>query len=136
MLPMRVPESTSRWVLWLVLLCTLPVPFYLGDLELAPALRLGFLAGLIGAVVISEGSGGYLGSLAGLGAGQMLLWWLLLYGLAALVSRLLARSTTQPLGGILLGLLLAVLLGLSSLEIYLTPLSSRGLHSNLAGLFD
>ena len=55
---------------------------------LAPALRLGFLAGLVSAVVFSEGSAGYLGILAALGAGQTLLWWLLLYGLAPLWRRI------------------------------------------------
>ena len=133
---MRLPRSGSRWVLWLVLLTTLPVPFYLGSLELAPALRLGFLAGLVSAVVFSEGSAGYLGILAALGAGQTLLWWLLLYGLAAAISHALARLTTQPLRGVVLGSLLLALLGLSSLEIYRTPLSSHAPYSNLAGLFD
>ncbi len=44
---MTLSARASRWLLWAVFLVTVPVPFYLGGVELSPALRGLFLAALI-----------------------------------------------------------------------------------------
>ena len=123
-------------MLWLALLLTVPLPFFLGALGCAPALRLFFLTGLTLAVVATEGAAGYLGTLALLGAAQSLIQALVLYLLAALLALALERIVAERLRPVVLATLVAGLLGLSLLEIYQTPLSSRAPYSNLAGLLD
>ena len=133
---MGISRKLLRRLLCAVLLVALPVPFYLGALEVSPALRLFFLSGLTLAVVATEGAAGYLGAFAWLAVAQSLLWALAIWGLAALAARALELV---PAAGLRLALAAALalgLLGLGSLDVYRTGLSSRGPQSSLAGLFD
>jgi hypothetical protein len=114
---------------------TLPIPYYVGGAEVAPALRLGFLASLVVGVALTEGGGGYLGLLAWLAAGQAVVWLLLLFGAASLATRLLRPAPAGLRSGIL-ALAAALLFTASAFGIYSTELSSRGPVSNLAGIFD
>ena len=133
---MELSRKATRRLLYVALFVTLPVPFYLGALEVSPALRMFFLTSLTLAVVATEGGAGYLGSLALIAAGQSLLWALLIWGLAAVVALGLGRVARGRLHLALTAGLVLLLLGLGTLEIYRTPLSSDGPYSNLAGLFD
>ena len=126
---------TSRWLLFAVALFTVPVPFYLGGFEVAPAMRALFLSTLVLAVVITEGSAGWLGSLAWLSVGQSLLWLVLLFGGAALGTWLGDRVLGTRLRSAAVLLLCAGLIGMSLFEIYQTPISSRSPYSNVTGLF-
>lgn len=125
-----------RRALYPALLLALPVPYYIGTVEVAPAARLLFLAGLALWVAAQDGVANYQTTLTQLAAGQALLWLLLLYGgaalLAALVARLVPERARLPLFALaVLGLALAGLF-----PIYRTDLSSRGTPSTLLGLFD
>lgn len=135
MAPVQVERATSRRVLWLVALFTVPLPYYLGGFEIAPAARLLFLTAIVLAVVVTEGAAGYQGSFAMLAAVQSVVWLLLLWGAAALLAFFLQR-VAHPARTALLALLCAALLVASLFEIYQTPISSRAAHANLAGLFD
>jgi len=61
-----VSRTAARRWLWLAALATMPVPFYLGEIEWAPVLRLGFLTSLLSLVLAAEG-GRTLIWIAGLG---------------------------------------------------------------------
>ncbi len=133
---MEISRKTTRRLFCVALFVTLPVPFYLGALEVSPALRMFFLTALTLAVVATEGGAGYLGSLALLAAAQSLLWALLIWGLAAIAAFGLGRVARGGLHAALAAALVLLLVGLGTLDIYRTPLSSSRPYSNLAGLFD
>jgi hypothetical protein len=125
-----VSKRNARWLLFATALLTLPVPFYLGEPELAPVVRLLFLTGLVGAVLAADG-GGVTATLAGIGLVQVLFWSALLYGAAAAIARVGSlRARTAIAAAISLALLAA-----SFTERYDTPLSSTRARSNLFQLF-
>ena len=128
------PKSTRR-LLWLLVLATLPVPYYLGQAETAPVLRLAFLTGLLSSVVVAEG-GAATASIAGMGIAQTLGYALLL----SLAARLLVRALgLLPSASLRRALLTSVSIGLcvaSLFEIYETPLSSTRLRSSVWQLFE
>lgn len=125
----------ARRLLWILALCLLPVPFYLGQAELAPVLRLAFLSGLLGAVWLEEG-GDTLRLILLIGATQILLHGGLLWILAWGVSRAIDALRT-PAARTAITLALASLLLLASFtELYKTPLSSTRPRSNVLHLFE
>jgi hypothetical protein len=126
---------TSRWLLFLVLALTLPLPFFMAGLEIAPLVRLLFLEGVMLAIVASDGLAGTAGLFAAMLAVEGLLLVAGLWGLSWVVAR--ALSTVPPAVRVAcVGIAAASLLGLSSLEIYRTPHSSSGPTANLLGIFD
>jgi hypothetical protein len=128
------PTAARRW-LWLAALATMPVPFYLGEVEWAPVLRLAFLTSLFGAVMLAEG--GRTVILFGcLGILQTALYAGLFFAGAHLVSRLVARIGEPPLRIAAVGTAVFLLVASAQLPIYQTPLSSTRLHSNLWHLFE
>ncbi|MGH0029632.1 MAG: hypothetical protein ACQGVC_07570 [Myxococcota bacterium] len=126
---------TIRRLLFVVALFTLPLPFYLGDLEFSPAVRLLFLSTLFGAVAVAEG-GGTISLLGALGVVQTLLALGLVWGLAAVVAGMLGRLRAPALRGALLASILLGLVVGSLFEIYATGLSSTRPRSNVLHLFE
>jgi hypothetical protein len=125
----------TRWLLFLVLLLTLPVPFFMAGVELAPLVRLLFLEGIMLAVVASDGFAGTAGLFAAILAVEGLLLVAGIWGLAWGASR--ALSGVSPAArAACAGIAALALLGLSSFEIYRTPHSSSGPTANLLGIFD
>jgi len=124
----------SRWLLLAVLALTLPLPFFMAGLEIAPLARLLFLEGILLAIVASDGFGGSAGLFAAFLAVEGLLLAAGLWGLAWVAAASLsnARPATRAAW---VGLAAACLLGLSLLEIYRTPHSSSGPTANLFGIF-
>ena len=132
---MTISRRRAQLVLWLALLFTVPVPYYLGGFEVAPVVRLLFLATLVSGVLLTEGASGMQGPLGALAVGLALLWTALLYGASALLVRPAARPTGTVSVPLVAGATLA-LLALSLLPLYRTSLSSVSAVSNLLGLFD
>ena len=121
----------ARRLLWIAALLTVPVPFYLGQPETAPVLRLAFLTGLLCSVAVAEG-GRVLLTLCGLGFVQLLAWTALLRVGAGLVVRVSPDAARTPVA-------LALVVGLcvvSTFEIYETALSSTRLYSSVWHLFE
>jgi hypothetical protein len=127
--------AATRRLLFAALVLLLPVPFFAAAVEIAPLLRLAFLAAILGAIVVADGTAGTGGLLAGLLLAQGLLYAGLLWGAAWLGARALAGAAPR-LRAALAGAAVAALLGLACLPIYQTPLSSRGATANWLGLFD
>ena len=128
-------RRAAGWLLWIVAVATLPVPFYLGEPELAPVLRLAFLSGLMGAVLVAEG-GGTLAALAGLGIAQTLLYAAAFRLVTALLARGLDRLRAPAARGAVVAVIAIALFAVSLTEIYDTPLSSTRPRSNLAQIFE
>ena len=83
-------------VLFVAALIALPLPWYLGEVEWAPWLRLAFFTGIFGSVFVAEGATGTTRLFFGLGVAQLILYGAALRLAAALVARALAglRSPT------------------------------------------
>ena len=64
-----IEGSGAKWWLWLVLLLALPVPYYVGDTELAPTARLAFLTSIYVGIALEEGLVGTTAMFTQLGAG-------------------------------------------------------------------
>jgi hypothetical protein len=130
-----VSRTAARRWLWLVALATMPVPFYLGEVEWAPVMRLGFLSSLLSLVLVSEG-GRSLSWIAGMGIFQTLLYTGLFYIASGLAARGVERIGEPPLRVAAVGTAVFLLVASSLLPIYETPLSSTRLHSDLWHLFE
>ena len=117
------------------MLATMPVPFYLGEIEWAPVLRLGFLTSLLSLVLAAEG-GRTLVWIAGMGIFQTALYTGLFFLAAALAARGVERIGEPPLRVAAVGTAVFLLVVSSLLPIYQTPLSSTRLHSDLWHLFE
>jgi hypothetical protein len=113
----------------------MPVPFYLGEIEWAPALRLGFLTSLLSLVLAAEG-GPKLMWIVAMGISQTAIYTGLFYLAAALAARGVERISEPPLRIAAVGTAVFLLAASSLLPIYQTPLSSTRLHSDVWHLFE
>ena len=128
-------RKNAHRLLFAVALLTVPVPFYLGEVELAPVARLLFFSGLLARLFAAEG-GGKGGLFAGLGALQALVYAGLLGLAASLVARLLVRLRRPRVRTALVVGLATAMLGLSLAPVYDTPLSSTRPRSSLLHIFE
>src|SRR5262245_6951770 len=124
-----------RRILFAAFALCAPLPFFAAAVEVAPLVRLWLLAGVLGPVVVEDGTGGTGGVLAGVLAAQGLLYAGLLGGAARLAARALGRAAPRLRAG-LVGAAVAALVALACLPVYRTPLSSRSATSNWLGIFD
>src|SRR5262245_48376763 len=113
----------------------MPVPFYLGEMEWAPVMRLAFLTSLLTLVSVEEG-GRALMQICALGISQTLLYTGFFFLAARLAARAVERIPEPPLRVAAVGTAVFLLVASSLLPIYETPLSSTRLHSNLWHLFE
>lgn len=132
---MARPGRGSRWLLFTIFLFTVPVVYYLGVVERAPAIRLVFLSALCTGVALTEGAVHFQGVFAWLGLGQSLLWLALLWLAAGIAARLLGRIRDRSARRWLLAAICAGLVAVSLLPIYRTPMSSHAAWSSLRGIF-
>lgn len=128
-------RERSRRLLFAVMLLTVPAPFYLGQPELVPVLRMVFVTAIFSAVFAAEG-GGLLGMTTGIGLLQCAFYAGLLFGVAALLARLIDRLAEEGARKAAVAVLAATLVVASLFPIYDTPLSSARLRSNVLQLFD
>jgi hypothetical protein len=130
-----VSRTAARRWLWVAALATMPVPFYLGEIEWAPVMRLGFLTSLLSLVLAAEG-GPKLMWIAGMGIFQTAVYTGLFYLAAGLAARAVERIAEPPLRIAAVGTAVFLLVASALLPIYQTPLSSTRLHSDLWHLFE
>jgi hypothetical protein len=130
-----VSRTAARRWLWLVALVTMPVPFFLGQIEWAPVLRLAFLTSLFLLVLAAEG-GRTVILFGSLGVVQTALYTGLFFLAGGLAARAVMRIQEPPLRIAAVGTAVFLLIVSSLLPIYETPLSSTRLHSDLWHLFE
>jgi hypothetical protein len=123
-------------VLFAAAVLALPLPYYIGEVESAPLVRLAFISGLFGSVLVAEGAGGTNGLFFALGLVQLVVWAGVLRLGAGLLSRSLARLPWPRARTVLVALLALALIGAGLSPLYDTPLSSSRGRSNLLGLFE
>ena len=129
-----MPTQTARRILWFVFVVALPLPFIGIQPGLGPALRMLYLGVLALAVYLPNPDFMSL-LITGMMLGQGLVYTLVLYGLARLVTRFARRSGGESVSSGLVAAFALVVLGLSLLDVYMLPLSSTA-RANLFGIFD
>jgi hypothetical protein len=123
-----------RTVLWLAFLVALPMPYWLFETGRATTLWLGELSAFVLAMLLSEG-GMVTRIVATLFTVQTLLFVGVNYLLARAASRLIARvPSSGARTAVALGTVL-ILLGVSLLPLYRSPLVAGGAPVNLLALF-
>jgi hypothetical protein len=133
---LALSRRASARLLFAAAVLALPVPYYLGEIESAPLLRLAFFTGVFGSVLLAEGARGMTGLFFGLGLAQVALWLLLLRGGAGLMARLIARVPAPALRSAISVGLAALLLAAGLTPLYDTPLSSRRARSSLLQILE
>jgi hypothetical protein len=127
------PRS-SRTILWLCTLLTVPVPFWAFEGGRVPTAWLLELAAFTGALLLSEG--GTVTAIAfSLFLGEAIVAGAVLYLVVRFVTRLLARPASGVPTGTFAAIVLA-LLALSAFDVYRTPFVAEGGPVNLAGIFE
>lgn len=111
-------QRTLRWLLWLLLTVTLPLPYFAIESGRIPAIQIFLFAALTAPLMITD-----LGITTGV-LGTLFTLQALLYGglLFVLTGWFAARIPPSRRGAALLGLTVA-LVGLALLPLYLAPLS-------------
>lgn len=121
----------ARWILWLALFATVPLPYFAIEVGREPGAQLLVFAVATAAMAITEPSG-MTAFITGLFWAQALVYG----GLLHLVAWLIVRRASTGYGRVLLVAVLAVVLAAAAfLPIYVTPFSRAGVHSNIVGVF-
>lgn len=122
--------------MWLLLLCTAPVPYTFGAVESAPPIRLAFLSTLIVAARVTEGDGGWIWStFVALALAQCALYGAFLWMVASFVSRLFARASPGRRRLAVAAVAASAIAIACWLPIYRTPISSAAMYSTLFEIF-
>lgn len=129
-------RRAARLVLWGALLVLAPLPFYLVEQGLVPVLRLLWLAGALGAVMVVEGARGMVDVAVALLAAQALLWAGALWIAADLAARVLARGPRRRAAIAVLLLVAAAGAAASVAEPYRTPFRTRELRGSLGEILE
>ena len=125
-----------HWIFFAVLFCLLPLPFRMMEAGLAPALRVVLLAGILSAITVADGFSEITRIMLPILAVQAIVYPLLLWWLSGRVLRLVAERTSDVASAGFVAALTVLLLVCSTFDIYVTPVSSTGRHSNLVHLLD
>ncbi len=129
-------QKATKWTIWLLLYATVPVPYILGAVEVAPPLRLTFFSLIIAGARILEGSGGWVWTtLVALTLVQSAFYASALLAPAILVSRLLSTISDRGRRLTVIATVASVLVLASLFPIYETPVSSVAQRSNLRQIF-
>lgn len=113
----------------------MPVPFFLGELEWAPVVRLAFFTGMLTALMVADG-GGFTTIFGVLGLVQTALYVALFYLAVSFAVKGIQRVGSPPMQVAAVGTVI-FLLGVSSLlPLYETPLSSTRARSAIWHIFE
>lgn len=118
------------WTLWLALVCSLPLPYFMIESGRVPAAQLFLFAAVTTPLAITD-PGFTTRFIAALFIVQSLLYGTLLY----LVARTAARRVPPPRRALFTGVALALLAVVAMLEVYRAPLSHGPSATNIVGVF-
>ena len=118
------------WVVWLALICTVPLPYYMIESGRIPAAQLFALAVVTAPLAITDPSF-TTRFVAALFIAQSLLYGALLY----LVARAVARRVPPRRRALLTAVAIALLAGVALLDVYRAPLSHGPGPTNIVGVF-
>lgn len=123
-------QRAMTWILWLGLVCCLPLPYFMIESGRVPAVQLFLFAGLTTALAITD-PGFTTRFVAALFLVQSLLYGTLLY----LLARAALRRVPAPHRALVVGAALALLAAVAMLDVYRAPLSHGPGRTNIVGVF-
>jgi fructose-specific phosphotransferase system IIC component len=126
-------RKTMTRVLWMVFAMTLPLPYFVVEIERVPLARIVLFAGLTTAAAVTEPDFASR-AIAGMLVVQAGFYGGLLYGLARATARLIERRVPPQRRRAYLSLIVMVLLIGSLFPIFHTPLSNRSSRATLFGI--
>lgn len=123
----RLVQRKMRWTLFIVLLWTWPLPFFGLDGALIPTVRFIQLAVSLSILIVLEGAGGMVGAFFVLLWGHVLVYGLILFGVASIFeSRFLSRLPDRV--GVWVGV--AAVVALVFWASFTSPYDTMFHHSN------
>jgi hypothetical protein len=117
-------------MLWFSFLLTVPLPL-LGFGALIPVARFLLLAAVTAGLIVAEGMGTVAAALLAIFALHALVYAGLLWLLALLISRGLARLSARSVGPATVGLVAACLIVAAAFDLYVTPFASVSPRASL-----
>ena len=127
-------RRAMTWVLWLVAVATLPLPYFMIDSGRVPAAQLFLLAAVTAPLMVTDPSftTRFVGSLF---LAQSLLYGAALYLLARLGAGAIAHRTAPRRRGLAVAVIAAALAVMALCNVYRAPLSHGPGATNLMGVF-
>ncbi len=125
----------SQRILWIASALLVPLPVLFPGPGLVPAARFLMLGGVSLAVMLFESTRGAVAPLAALLLLQAIAWLALLWLVAGLAARALARLRSQARMRVTLALVAAALLLAATTEIYHTPFAAEVARGNLLHVY-
>ena len=125
----------SQRILWIASALLVPLPVLFPGPGLVPAARFLMLGGVSLAVMLFESTRGAVAPLAALLLLQAVVWLALLWLVAGLAARGLARLRSQARMQVTLALVAAALLLGATTEIYHTPFAAEVARGNLLHVY-
>jgi hypothetical protein len=117
-------------MLWIGFLLTVPLPL-LGFGALIPVARLLLLAAVTACLIVAEGMGTVAAALLAIFALHALVYAGLLWLLALLISRGLARLSARSVGPATVGLVAGCLIVAAAFDLYVTPFAAVSPRASL-----
>ena len=123
-------QRSATWILWLLLACTLPLPYFMIESGRVPAAQLFIFAAVTAPLAVTD-PGFTTRFVAALFIGQSLLYG----GLLFLVARALVRRVPPQRRDFLIAGVAALLAVMALCHVYRAPLSHGPGATNLTGVF-
>jgi len=123
-------QRAATWVLWLVLVCTVPLPYFMIERGRVPVAQLLVFAGVTAPLVFTD-PGFTTSFVAGLFLAQALIYGALLY----LVARLVVRRVPPHRRDLVVAAVAVLLAVIALCNVYRAPLSHGPGATDLNGVF-
>ncbi len=123
-------QRAMAWILWLLLICTVPLPYFMIERGRVPAAQLILFAALTAPLVVTD-PGFTSRFVAALFVAQSLFYALLLAALA----RAVALRTPPPRRALVVVAIAVLLLAMALCDVYRAPLSHGPGTTNIVGVF-
>jgi hypothetical protein len=125
-----------RWVLFVALLATWPVPLFGLDGTLVPVLRFAQLGTSLSGLIAAEGAGGMVASLLALFWAHVLIYGLILFGVASILVRaVLSRLPDRMRLVVVTAVVFALILWGSLADPYDSAFHHSDAHASLMELY-
>jgi hypothetical protein len=123
-------------ILWLALLVTVPIPFFLVEIGIEPVAAMVQKLGVTLVLIAADGGAGAITLTAWILGVQAFLVAVLLWLAARVVTYAIVRATGRRAGVVVFGIVAVLLVVACTVPIYRTPFRTGGLYATLPQVFE
>lgn len=123
-------------ILWLSLLVTVPIPFFLVEIGIEPVAAMVQKLGVTLVLIAADGGAGAITLTAWILGVQAFLVAVLLWLAARVVTYAIVRATGRRAGVVVFAIVAALLVVACTVPIYRTPFRTGGLYATLPQVFE